>query len=194
MLLPWSQGPPLSLLRPVLTSLFCALTHPYHLSLCSPGIGGFMVRQRKSHTRLKKVSAVLAEVGREGLSTDGHPEDGRAWGHPRSLPWGAAATLLLEQPQTGCGEGVNRAAVAGAPGDLPAEGGLDPGSGEGDEKKKRRGRKKSKLEDMFPPYLQVGHGGGFGAVMEVALGHAGWDGGRRLLRSHWSRRRSSGRR
>ncbi|KAM6038533.1 LOW QUALITY PROTEIN: histone-lysine N-methyltransferase 2D [Theristicus caerulescens] len=82
-----------------------------------PGIGGFMVRQRKSHTRLKKVSAVLAEVGREGLSAEGHPEDG-------------------------------------APGDLPAEGGLDPGSAEGDEKKKRRGRKKSKLEDMFPPYLQ----------------------------------------
>ncbi|XP_068777580.1 histone-lysine N-methyltransferase 2D isoform X2 [Struthio camelus] len=82
-----------------------------------PGIGGFMVRQRKSHTRLKKVSAVLAEVGREGLSAEGHAEDG-------------------------------------APGDLPAEGGLDPGSAEGDEKKKRRGRKKSKLEDMFPPYLQ----------------------------------------
>ncbi|KAM9265213.1 histone-lysine N-methyltransferase 2D [Morus bassanus] len=82
-----------------------------------PGIGGFMVRQRKSHTRLKKVSAVLAEVGREGLSAEGHPEDG-------------------------------------APGDLLAEGGLDPGSAEGDEKKKRRGRKKSKLEDMFPPYLQ----------------------------------------
>ncbi|XP_068266511.1 histone-lysine N-methyltransferase 2D isoform X6 [Nyctibius grandis] len=85
-----------------------------------PGIGGFMVRQRKSHTRLKKVSAVLAEVGREGLSAEGHPEE----------------------------------AVAGAPGDLPAEGGLDPGSAEGDEKKKRRARKKSKLEDMFPPYLQ----------------------------------------
>ncbi|XP_041328525.1 histone-lysine N-methyltransferase 2D isoform X2 [Pyrgilauda ruficollis] len=82
-----------------------------------PGIGGFMVRQRKSHTRLKKVSAVLPDVGREGLSTEGHPEDG-------------------------------------APGDVPAEAGLDPGSGEGDEKKKRRGRKKSKLEDMFPPYLQ----------------------------------------
>lgn len=82
-----------------------------------PGIGGFMVRQRKSHTRLKKVPAVLAEVGREGLSAEGHPEDG-------------------------------------APGDLPAEGGLDPSSAEGDEKKKRRARKKSKLEDMFPPYLQ----------------------------------------
>ncbi|KAM6106289.1 histone-lysine N-methyltransferase 2D [Pterocles gutturalis] len=82
-----------------------------------PGIGGFMVRQRKSHMRLKKVSAVLADVGREGLGAEGHPEDG-------------------------------------APGDLPAEGGLDPGSAEGDEKKKRRGRKKSKLEDMFPPYLQ----------------------------------------
>ncbi|XP_054254744.1 histone-lysine N-methyltransferase 2D [Indicator indicator] len=82
-----------------------------------PGIGGFMVRQRKSNTRLKKVSAVLAEVGREGLSAEGHPEDG-------------------------------------TPGDLPAEGAADPGSAEGDEKKKRRGRKKSKLEDMFPPYLQ----------------------------------------
>ncbi|KAM6039118.1 histone-lysine N-methyltransferase 2D [Chlamydotis macqueenii] len=82
-----------------------------------PGIGGFMVRQRKSHTRLKKVSVALAEVGREVLSAEGHPEDG-------------------------------------APGDLPAEGGLDLGSVEGDEKKKRRGRKKSKLEDMFPPYLQ----------------------------------------
>lgn len=46
--------------------------------LCPPGIGGFMVRQRKSHTRLKKVSVVLAEVGREGLSAEGHPEDGRA--------------------------------------------------------------------------------------------------------------------
>lgn len=42
-----------------------------------------MVRQRKSHTRLKKVSAVLAEVGREGLSAEGHPEDGRA---QRRLP------------------------------------------------------------------------------------------------------------
>ncbi|KAK2516401.1 hypothetical protein Q9233_013692 [Columba guinea] len=41
-----------------------------------PGIGGFMVRQRKSHTRLKKVSVVLAEVGREALSAEGHPEDG----------------------------------------------------------------------------------------------------------------------
>jgi len=51
----------------------------------------------------------------------------------------------------------------GAPGDLPAEGGLDPSSAEGDEKKKRRARKKSKLEDMFPPYLQVGwaEGGGW---------------------------------
>ncbi|OXB74551.1 UNVERIFIED_CONTAM: hypothetical protein H355_006421 [Colinus virginianus] len=42
-----------------------------------PGIGGFMVRQRKSHTRLKKVPAVLADVGREGLSAEGHPEEGR---------------------------------------------------------------------------------------------------------------------
>ncbi|OXB53053.1 hypothetical protein ASZ78_009409 [Callipepla squamata] len=35
-----------------------------------------MVRQRKSHTRLKKVPAVLADVGREGLSAEGHPEEG----------------------------------------------------------------------------------------------------------------------
>lgn len=41
-----------------------------------------MVRQRKSHTRLKKVPAVLAEVGREGLSAEGHPEDGR---NPQSM-------------------------------------------------------------------------------------------------------------
>ncbi|XP_059575199.1 histone-lysine N-methyltransferase 2D isoform X3 [Alligator mississippiensis] len=82
-----------------------------------PGIGGFMVRQRKSHTRPKKCPAVLAEAGREGLGAEGHPEDG-------------------------------------VPADIPAEGAAEPGVAEGDEKKKRRGRKKSKLEDMFPPYLQ----------------------------------------
>lgn len=44
------------------------------------------------------------------------------------------------------------------PADLPAEGSVEPSLAEGDEKKKqqRRGRKKSKLEDMFPAYLQVG--------------------------------------
>lgn len=36
-----------------------------------------------------------------------------------------------------------------------AEGTTEQGAAEGDEKKKRRGRKKSKLEDMFPAYLQV---------------------------------------
>lgn len=43
------------------------------------------------------------------------------------------------------------------PADLPAEGSVEPSLAEGDEKKKqqRRGRKKSKLEDMFPAYLQV---------------------------------------
>lgn len=50
------------------------------------------------------------------------------------------------------------AAIAGVPADIPAEGAAEPGVAEGDEKKKRRGRKKSKLEDMFPPYLQVGMG------------------------------------
>lgn len=44
------------------------------------------------------------------------------------------------------------------PADLPAEGSVEQSLAEGDEKKKqqRRGRKKSKLEDMFPAYLQVG--------------------------------------
>lgn len=44
------------------------------------------------------------------------------------------------------------------PADLPAEGSVDQGLADGDEKKKqqRRGRKKNKLEDMFPAYLQVG--------------------------------------
>lgn len=44
------------------------------------------------------------------------------------------------------------------PADLPAEGSVEQSLAEGDEKKKqqRRGRRKSKLEDMFPAYLQVG--------------------------------------
>lgn len=43
------------------------------------------------------------------------------------------------------------------PADLPAEGSMEQNLTDGDEKKKqqRRGRKKSKLEDMFPVYLQV---------------------------------------
>ncbi|XP_074835657.1 histone-lysine N-methyltransferase 2D [Carettochelys insculpta] len=41
-----------------------------------PGIGGFMVRQRKSHTRLRKGSTALVEACREVLSAEGHPEDG----------------------------------------------------------------------------------------------------------------------
>ncbi|XP_074977783.1 histone-lysine N-methyltransferase 2D isoform X2 [Caretta caretta] len=82
-----------------------------------PGIGGFMVRQRKSHTRLKKGSAALVEACREVLSAEGHPEDV-------------------------------------APAEIPAEGAAEQGATEVDEKKKRRGRKKSKLEDMFPAYLQ----------------------------------------
>ena len=38
------------------------------------------------------------------------------------------------------------------PADLPAEGSVDQSLADGDEKKKqqRRGRKKNKLEDMFP--------------------------------------------
>lgn len=44
------------------------------------------------------------------------------------------------------------------PPELPTEGSAEPSLAEGDEKKKqqRRGRRKSKLEDMFPAYLQAG--------------------------------------
>lgn len=58
------------------------------------------------------------------------------------------------------------------PVDLPAEGSGEQGSADADEKKKqqRRGRKKSKLEDMFPAYLQVGLGllrrGGAGCALQ----------------------------
>lgn len=43
------------------------------------------------------------------------------------------------------------------PADLPAEGSVEQSPADAEEKKKqqRRGRKKSKLEDMFPAYLQV---------------------------------------
>ncbi|KAM6215405.1 histone-lysine N-methyltransferase 2D [Rhynchocyon petersi] len=80
-----------------------------------PGIGGFMVRQRKSHTRVKKGPAAQAEV----LSGDGQPDEV-------------------------------------IPAEVPAESAMEQSSADGDEKKKqqRRGRKKSKLEDMFPAYLQ----------------------------------------
>ncbi|XP_063808767.1 histone-lysine N-methyltransferase 2D isoform X2 [Pseudophryne corroboree] len=81
-----------------------------------PGIGGFMIRQRKTHTRSKKGHAAFLEAFRESQSQDFHLED--------------------------------------APPETPTIGGAEPGTAEGDEKKKRRGRKKSKLEDMFPAYLQ----------------------------------------
>lgn len=76
-----------------------------------------MVRQRKSHTRVKRGPAAQAEV----LSGDGQPDEVM-------------------------------------PADLPAEGSVEQSLAEGDEKKKqqRRARKKSKLEDMFPAYLQAG--------------------------------------
>ncbi|KAK9407230.1 histone-lysine N-methyltransferase 2D [Crotalus adamanteus] len=86
-----------------------------------PGIGGFMVRQRKSHTRLKKGSVVLAEISRELTTAEGQPEEGVQPNPPAEN----SAETLAEQ-----------------------------GVVEADEKKKRRGRKKSKLEDMFPAYLQ----------------------------------------
>lgn len=83
-----------------------------------PGIGGFMVRQRKCHTRLKK--EFFAQLAGE-TTLDGQPigrtiEDGP---HPDT-------------------DNI-----------------MDPKPPDGEEQaKKRRGRKKSKLEDMFPAYLQ----------------------------------------
>ncbi|XP_030052678.1 histone-lysine N-methyltransferase 2D [Microcaecilia unicolor] len=82
-----------------------------------PGIGGFMVRQRKSHTRTKRGLAALLEACRESMNTEMHPEE-----------------------------------VASA--DPVTEGTMESSTAEVDDKKKRRGRKKSKLEDMFPTYLQ----------------------------------------
>ncbi|KAM5182449.1 histone-lysine N-methyltransferase 2D [Mantella aurantiaca] len=82
-----------------------------------PGIGGFMIRQRKTHTRSKKGHAAFLEAFRES--------QGQEQIHPDDVP---------EIPTEGCCEPVT-----------PQE---------TEEKKKRRGRKKSKLEDMFPAYLQ----------------------------------------
>ncbi|XP_049611795.1 histone-lysine N-methyltransferase 2D isoform X2 [Syngnathus scovelli] len=83
-----------------------------------PGIGGFMVRQRKCHTRLKK--EFFAQLAGE-TTLDGHPIE-------RTIEEGP-------HPDT---DNI-----------------MDPKPLEGEEQaKKRRGRKKSKLEDMFPAYLQ----------------------------------------
>ncbi|XP_036960673.1 histone-lysine N-methyltransferase 2D isoform X2 [Acanthopagrus latus] len=83
-----------------------------------PGIGGFMVRQRKCHTRLKK--EFFAQLAGE-TTLDGQPIE-------RTIDEGP-------HPDT---DNI-----------------MDPKPVEGEEQaKKRRGRKKSKLEDMFPTYLQ----------------------------------------
>ncbi|KAM3617670.1 uncharacterized protein V6R79_009414 [Siganus canaliculatus] len=83
-----------------------------------PGIGGFMVRQRKCHTRLKK--EFFAQLAGETM-LDGQPIE-------RTIDEGP-------HPDT---DNI-----------------MDPKPPEGEEQaKKRRGRKKSKLEDMFPAYLQ----------------------------------------
>lgn len=52
---------------------------------------------------------------------------------------------------------VSLLSLSGAHPDTPLDGPPDvkTGEGEGEQAKKRRGRKKSKLEDMFPAYLQV---------------------------------------
>ncbi|XP_034445428.1 histone-lysine N-methyltransferase 2D isoform X4 [Hippoglossus hippoglossus] len=83
-----------------------------------PGIGGFMVRQRKCHTRMKK--EFFAQL--------------------------AGETMLDGQP-------IERTIEEGPHPDTDNI--MDPKPVEGEEQaKKRRGRKKSKLEDMFPSYLQ----------------------------------------
>ncbi|XP_029975152.1 histone-lysine N-methyltransferase 2D isoform X3 [Salarias fasciatus] len=83
-----------------------------------PGIGGFMVRQRKCHTRMKK--EFFAQL--------------------------AGETMLDGQP-------IERTIEEGPHPDTDNI--MDPKPVEGEEQaKKRRGRKKSKLEDMFPAYLQ----------------------------------------
>ncbi|XP_061684594.1 histone-lysine N-methyltransferase 2D isoform X6 [Syngnathoides biaculeatus] len=83
-----------------------------------PGIGGFMVRQRKCHTRLKK--EFFAQLAGE-TTLDGQPIE----------------RIIEEGPHP------------------DTDNIMDPKPMEGEEQaKKRRGRKKSKLEDMFPAYLQ----------------------------------------
>ncbi|KAM9342462.1 histone-lysine N-methyltransferase 2D [Pholidichthys leucotaenia] len=83
-----------------------------------PGIGGFMVRQRKCHTRMKK--EFFAQL--------------------------AGETMLDGQP-------IERTIEEGPHPDTDNI--MDPKPTDGEEQaKKRRGRKKSKLEDMFPAYLQ----------------------------------------
>ncbi|XP_035595855.2 histone-lysine N-methyltransferase 2D-like isoform X2 [Oncorhynchus keta] len=92
-----------------------------------PGIGGFMVRQRKCHTRMKKgLFPHLSHLAGDGTVTTARPT--------REKP------ALEEGPHPDT-------PTDGAPETKPAE-------GEGEQAKKRRGRKKSKLEDMFPAYLQ----------------------------------------
>ncbi|XP_026776632.3 histone-lysine N-methyltransferase 2D isoform X1 [Pangasianodon hypophthalmus] len=81
-----------------------------------PGIGGFMVRQRKCHTRMRKSLSASGDCVSEGQATETKLEEGP---HPD-----------MDPPDVKAAEG------------------------DGELAKKRRGRKKSKLEDMFPAYLQ----------------------------------------
>ncbi|XP_027026218.2 histone-lysine N-methyltransferase 2D isoform X1 [Tachysurus fulvidraco] len=81
-----------------------------------PGIGGFMVRQRKCHTRMRKSLSSCGDGVSEGQATETKLEEGP---HPD-----------MDPPEVKALEG------------------------DGELAKKRRGRKKSKLEDMFPAYLQ----------------------------------------
>ncbi|XP_034028297.1 histone-lysine N-methyltransferase 2D [Thalassophryne amazonica] len=89
-----------------------------------PGIGGFMVRQRKCHTRMKK--EFFAQLAGE-TTLDGQPIE-------RTIE-DVLSLILGPHPDT---DNI-----------------MDHKPGDGEEQtKKRRGRKKSKLEDMFPSYLQ----------------------------------------
>lgn len=150
-----------------------------------------MVRQRKSHTRVKKGPAAQAEV----LSGDGQPDEGETGEGSIGAREKVGITEPIEHSQGGLEGGFTQRAerVVGPvafggesrqkassgqlgssmlseprevdtfhlspamPADLPAEGSVEQSPADAEEKKKqqRRGRKKSKLEDMFPAYLQV---------------------------------------
>ncbi|XP_048874063.1 histone-lysine N-methyltransferase 2D isoform X4 [Brienomyrus brachyistius] len=86
-----------------------------------PGIGGFMVRQRKCNFRAKKG---LIQPPVDVMVAEGQPPERTA----------------------------EEASHPDTPVEVPPE--AKAAEIEGDQAKKRRGRKKSKLEDMFPVYLQ----------------------------------------
>lgn len=70
----------------------CPPSHSLSWSHLFLGIGGFMVRQRKSHARLKKGPAVLVEV----LSGEGQPDEGE-------LSWDTRVSKVSRDHRVGSG-------------------------------------------------------------------------------------------